>query len=114
MLSQLWVAVALAVSANALFDKNLAYRSPFIGYEDVGYIILSHDAAPLRNALRQFSVNTRALEKRHIEHVKRQTLPDIPGAEAAASFDDEHYPTFYGGDFSNVSTFMLCKLAMGD
>ncbi|GJE95207.1 alkaline phosphatase D family protein [Phanerochaete sordida] len=82
MLSQLWVAVALAVSANALFDKNLAYRSPFIGYED-------------------FSVNTRALEKRHIEHVKRQSLPEIPDTEAAASFDDEHYPTFYGGDFSN-------------
>ncbi|EKM55492.1 uncharacterized protein PHACADRAFT_143901 [Phanerochaete carnosa HHB-10118-sp] len=34
MLGQLWVIVALAVSANALFDKNLVYRSPFIGYKE--------------------------------------------------------------------------------
>ena len=35
MLGQLLVAVSLVVSANALFDRNLAYRSPFIGYEEV-------------------------------------------------------------------------------
>ena len=40
-------------------------------------------------------MNTRAVEARHIAHVKRQVIN-------AAGFDDEHYPTFYGGDFSNV------------
>lgn len=43
----------------------------------------------------QLSHDTRAIQKRHLQHVRRQT-------EDATAFNDEHYPTFYGADFSNV------------
>ncbi|OBZ69218.1 Alkaline phosphatase D [Grifola frondosa] len=64
-------------AATELWDRNLAYRSPF-----VGDVKLSH--------------NTRSIQARNIQLAKRQ----ITGA-SAAGFTDEHYPTFYGGDFSN-------------
>ncbi len=44
----------------------------------------------------QLAYNTTVIQKRHLEHVRRQ-LGD------AQAFEDNHYPTFYGGDFSNVS-----------
>ncbi|TFK42649.1 PhoD-like phosphatase-domain-containing protein [Crucibulum laeve] len=64
--------VAVGVYATALFDKNLAYHSPFVDNPQI-----SHD--------------TRSIQRRN---VKRQT-------QDATKFDDEHYPGFYGSDFSN-------------
>ncbi|OCH85316.1 hypothetical protein OBBRIDRAFT_891256 [Obba rivulosa] len=64
-----------AASATQLLDRNLVYSSPFVGYP-------------------QFSHDTRKIEARHVRNVKRQVV----GSEG---FVDEHYPTFYGGDFSN-------------
>ncbi|CDO72907.1 hypothetical protein BN946_scf185002.g92 [Trametes cinnabarina] len=80
MLSLLLVCVALGVSSNAtvLFDRNLAYSSPFVNAPH-----LSH--------------NTRALQARHVEFAKRQ----LSDTQSSDGFKDEHYPTFYGGDFSN-------------
>ena len=43
----------------------------------------------------QFSHNTREIQDRHIQFAKRQMVDN--------TFNDEHYATFYGGDFSNVS-----------
>ncbi|RDX56550.1 hypothetical protein OH76DRAFT_1426103 [Lentinus brumalis] len=82
MLSALLVSVALSVLAGAtdLFDRNLAYASPF-----TNAIHLSHD--------------TRSLQRRHVEFVKRQSQLD--DTESSEGFTDEHYPTFYGGDFSS-------------
>ncbi|KAF8868870.1 PhoD-like phosphatase-domain-containing protein [Infundibulicybe gibba] len=56
-------------------DRNLAYRSPFADVPE-----LARD--------------TKTIEKRHVRHVKRQTVGATP-------FHDEHYPTFYGSNFSN-------------
>ncbi|KAL7283566.1 hypothetical protein ACG7TL_003001 [Trametes sanguinea] len=80
MLSLLLTAFALGVASGAteLFDRNLAYSSPFVGAPH-----LSH--------------NTRALQARHVEYAKRQ----LSDTESSEGFKDEHYPTFYGGDFSN-------------
>ncbi|KAH9001195.1 PhoD-like phosphatase-domain-containing protein [Lactarius akahatsu] len=61
--------------ATKLLDRNLVYRSPF------------HD-------LPEFSRDTKGIHKRFVGHAKRQ-LGD------ATVFNDEHYPTFYGSDFSN-------------
>ena len=36
MLGQVSVVISLFASAHALFDRNLAYRTPFNGYEEVG------------------------------------------------------------------------------
>ncbi|KAF8921371.1 PhoD-like phosphatase-domain-containing protein [Mucidula mucida] len=44
---------------------------------------------------RHLAYNTTVIQKRHLEHVRRQ-LGD------AQAFEDNHYPTFYGGDFSNT------------
>ncbi|KAK7683869.1 hypothetical protein QCA50_013247 [Cerrena zonata] len=70
------LAVATAVYGTELLDRNLAYHSPFIGISD-------------------FSHDTRAIHARHVELAKRQTVNN-------EGFSDEHYPTFYGGDFSNA------------
>ncbi|KAI0810902.1 PhoD-like phosphatase-domain-containing protein [Irpex lacteus] len=69
------LSITLTATATELFDRNLAYSSPFVGFPE-------------------FARDTKAIQKRHIEHVKRTTI----GAEG---FSDEHYPTFYGADFSN-------------
>ncbi|KAI9446383.1 PhoD-like phosphatase-domain-containing protein [Lactarius indigo] len=61
--------------ATKLLDRNLVYRSPF------------HD-------LPKLSRDTKAIHNRFVGHAKRQ-LGD------ATVFNDEHYPTFYGSDFSN-------------
>lgn len=61
--------------ATKLLDRNLVYRSPF-------------------QDLPEFSRDTNAIHTRFIRHAKRQ-IGD------ATVFDDEHYPTFYGSDFSN-------------
>ncbi|KAF7796682.1 hypothetical protein EIP86_007865 [Pleurotus ostreatoroseus] len=66
---------AYAAQATELFDRNLAYRSPFAGYSE-------------------FSHDTGAIQARHVAFTKRQI-------ESSTGFEDEHYPTFYGGDFSN-------------
>jgi len=66
---------ALSVGATTIFDRNLAYRSPYAEHPE-----LSHD--------------TNKLQARHIRHIRRQNTD-------AAPFTDEHYPTFYGSDFSN-------------
>ncbi|KAI0647252.1 PhoD-like phosphatase-domain-containing protein [Trametes meyenii] len=80
MISVLFMGVALSAVAGAteLFDRNLAYSSPFTNTPH-----LSHD--------------TRFLQRRHAHDVKRQ-LSDTQGSDG---FKDEHYPTFYGGDFSS-------------
>ncbi|THG99644.1 hypothetical protein EW026_g2760 [Hermanssonia centrifuga] len=67
---------ALSVQATKYLDRNLAYSSPFVGYSE-------------------FSHDTREIQARHIQHAKRQMID-------STGFDDEHYPTFYGGDFSNA------------
>ncbi|THH20670.1 hypothetical protein EW146_g707 [Bondarzewia mesenterica] len=64
-----------AVSAMTLLDHNLVYRSPF------------HDRP-------QFSRDTREIHERHVRNARRQVI-------SASTFKDEHYPTFYGADFSN-------------
>ncbi|KAJ3551378.1 hypothetical protein NM688_g4737 [Phlebia brevispora] len=74
--SLLTLGCVVAVQATKLFDRNLAYSSPFVGYP-------------------QFSHDTRKLQARHVAYVKRQTVDNT-------GFDDEHYPTFYGADFSNA------------
>ncbi|KAF8893591.1 PhoD-like phosphatase-domain-containing protein [Infundibulicybe gibba] len=66
-----------AVQATVHLDRNLAYRSPF------------------------FSRDTRAIHKRYAQHARRQMA-----VTDATKFDDEHYPTFYGADFSNVKPFV--------
>ncbi|KAI0748329.1 PhoD-like phosphatase-domain-containing protein [Daedaleopsis nitida] len=80
MLSVGFVALAFGALAGAtvLFDRNLAYSSPFANAPH-----LSH--------------NTRSLQARHVEFAKRQ----LGNTESSDGFTDEHYPTFYGGDFSN-------------
>ncbi|KAI0372864.1 hypothetical protein BV20DRAFT_963278 [Pilatotrama ljubarskyi] len=65
-------------SATELFDRNIAYHSPFVNAPH-----LSH--------------NTRALQARHFEYAKRQ----LSDTQSSDGFTDEHYPTFYGGDFSS-------------
>ncbi|KAJ7470691.1 PhoD-like phosphatase-domain-containing protein [Mycena latifolia] len=66
---------AFAVSATTIFDRNLAYLSPYADHPE-----LSHD--------------TNELQARHFRNFRRQNTD-------AAPFSDEHYPTFYGSDFSN-------------
>ncbi|KLO07151.1 hypothetical protein SCHPADRAFT_945511 [Schizopora paradoxa] len=63
------------VSSNPV-DRNLAYRSPFTDKPHLGY-------------------DTRYI---HARHAKRQLELEI---EDAGGFVDEHYPTWYGADFSN-------------
>ncbi|KAJ7046708.1 PhoD-like phosphatase-domain-containing protein [Mycena alexandri] len=63
---------ALSIGATTIFDRNLAYRSPYADHPE-----LSHD--------------TKELQARHF---RRQNAD-------AAPFSDGHYPTFYGSDFSN-------------
>jgi alkaline phosphatase D len=95
MLSLSFFALACAASVigSELLDRNLAYSTPFFGYPEVRICIIpfqTHsDIQP------QFGLNTREIHKRHEQHVRRQ-LAD------SGKFDDEHYATFYGGDFSNV------------
>ncbi|KAF8885980.1 PhoD-like phosphatase-domain-containing protein [Infundibulicybe gibba] len=68
---------ASAAQATLLLDRNLAYRSPFADNPQLAH-------------------NTREIQKRHVQHARRQM--DVADA---TKFDDEHYPTFYGADFSN-------------
>ncbi|KAH0581477.1 hypothetical protein H2248_012557 [Termitomyces sp. 'cryptogamus'] len=78
MLSTLVLFLAVGAQATQLLDRNLAYRSPFIN-------------AP------HLSLNTKSLEKRFQSAalVRRQT-------QDASPFKDEHYFTFFGGNFSNA------------
>ncbi|KAI0332127.1 hypothetical protein GY45DRAFT_1433422 [Cubamyces sp. BRFM 1775] len=73
------LASGTAASVTGIFDRNLAYSSPFLNQPQ-----LSHDTA--------------SLQARHLDFVKRQWFSDT---ESSKDFKDEHYPTFYGGDFSN-------------
>ncbi|KAI0780723.1 PhoD-like phosphatase-domain-containing protein [Trametes elegans] len=77
-LSACVTALVAQVGATELFDRNLAYSSPFVGTP-------------------QLSHNTRALEARHVEFVKRR----LTDTQSSDGIIDEHYPTFYGGDFRN-------------
>ncbi|EIW60085.1 uncharacterized protein TRAVEDRAFT_35844 [Trametes versicolor FP-101664 SS1] len=45
----------------------------------------------------QLSHDTRSLQARHLAFVKRQ----LADTQSSDGFKDGHYPTFYGGDFSN-------------
>ncbi|KZT28455.1 hypothetical protein NEOLEDRAFT_1175772 [Neolentinus lepideus HHB14362 ss-1] len=67
--------VASVVAATELLDRNLVYRSPFFDHP-------------------QFGHDTREIRARHVR-AKRQL-------ESASGFSDQHYPTFYGSDFSNT------------
>ncbi|KNZ74214.1 Alkaline phosphatase D [Termitomyces sp. J132] len=71
------VCVVAGTQATRLFDRNLAYRSPFA----------EHPQASLAH-------RTDLIAKRAFAHVRRQVTN-------ASDFSDDHYPTFYGGDFSN-------------
>ncbi|KAI3610837.1 alkaline phosphatase [Moniliophthora roreri] len=81
----LLVLLCVTVNATRLLDRNLVYRSPFL--DDLK---LSHD--------------TKSIQKRGITHVRRQT-------GSAEGFTDEHYPSFYGGDFSNVALLSIMVAA---
>ncbi|KAI5118113.1 hypothetical protein M0805_003467 [Coniferiporia weirii] len=70
----------VVVSATTPLDSNLAYSSPFSDHP-------------------QFSRDTKAIHKRHVENFKRDLMRRQ--TQDAAPFNDEHYPTFYGADFSN-------------
>ncbi|PFH50642.1 hypothetical protein AMATHDRAFT_3720 [Amanita thiersii Skay4041] len=77
LLPGLILANALSVRASAahFFERNLVYRSPFIGHTQLAH-------------------NTDEIHERYARGVwKRQT-------ESSAPFHDEHYPSFYGSDFS--------------
>jgi alkaline phosphatase D len=79
--------------ATKLLDRNLVYRSPF---QDLPEVTFGHTMCASQNlVVLQFSRDTNAIHTRFIRHAKRQ-IGD------ATVFDDEHYPTFYGSDFSNV------------
>ncbi|KLO12363.1 hypothetical protein SCHPADRAFT_941275 [Schizopora paradoxa] len=75
------IAVASVVAEDGTpLESNLAYRSPFFDHP-------------------QFAKDTVDIHTRHVENAKRslrkrQTVD-------ATQFQDEHYPTFYGADFSN-------------
>ncbi|KAJ3798698.1 PhoD-like phosphatase-domain-containing protein [Lentinula aff. detonsa] len=77
--------LASCEASTVLLNRNLAYSSPFTG----------HDQAYIHQP--QLAIDTKQLAKRHIAHARRQT-------EDATGFVDEHYTTFYGGDFSNSPT----------
>ncbi|PIL24184.1 hypothetical protein GSI_13937 [Ganoderma sinense ZZ0214-1] len=79
-LSLVLLSVLGKIQATELFDRNLAYSSPFINAPH-----LSHD--------------TRSLQARHVQFVKRQQ--QLSDTISSDGFTDTHYPTFYGGDFSN-------------
>ena len=87
---------AAAVQATELFDRNLAYSSPFKGFREVP-IARGHSSRYSHADLGflQFAHDTREIQARHIAFVKRSTVD-------GDKFQDEHYPTFYGSDFSNV------------
>ncbi|KAJ4001349.1 PhoD-like phosphatase-domain-containing protein [Lentinula boryana] len=77
--------LASCEASTVLLNRNLAYSSPFTG----------HDQAYIHQP--QLAIDTKQLAKRHTAHARRQT-------EDATGFVDEHYSTFYGGDFSNSPT----------
>ncbi|RDB21292.1 Alkaline phosphatase D [Hypsizygus marmoreus] len=64
----------LGAHATQFLDRNLAYRSPFAEHP-------------------QLSHNTQEIQNRYLTHARRQVTD--------ASFKDDHYPTFYGGEFGN-------------
>ena len=83
-----------AVSATALLDRNLEYRSPFEAHPQV-YTLHDVTLHTIADLSEQFSQNTRSIHARHVQHARRQVVD-------ASGLVDEHYPTFYGADFSNV------------
>ncbi|KAJ7156048.1 PhoD-like phosphatase-domain-containing protein [Mycena crocata] len=66
---------ACTVGATTLFDRNLAYLSPYAEHPEASTFILG-------------------LQARHLRNFRRQNTD-------AAPFSDNHYPTFYGSDLSN-------------
>lgn len=76
-----------------LLDRNLVYQSPF------GELKVANVACVPSSSLiiSKLAVDTQAIQERQIQHVRRQYVD-------AESFQDHHYPTFYGGDFSNASS----------
>ncbi|KAJ7063224.1 PhoD-like phosphatase-domain-containing protein [Mycena amicta] len=61
---------ALSVGATVLYDRNLAYRSPYADHP-------------------QLSIDTKSLQSRHLQEFQRRQTTEN-------HFDDSHYPTFYG------------------
>jgi alkaline phosphatase D len=112
MLITLFLAAVLASAlrgrASTPLGSNLAYKSPFSDHPQVSIPPISfvHDLDGLRT--QQFGLDEDAIHKRHVEVFrrleKRQTVD-------ASGFNDDHYPTFYGGDFSNVSQTLFKSLS---
>lgn len=75
MLLELALFLAAGVHATQLLDSNLAYQSPFAKHPQLAH-------------------NTHNIQKRLLAHARSQV-------EDATVFNDDHYPTFYAGDFSN-------------
>ncbi|KAF9053604.1 hypothetical protein BDZ89DRAFT_938697 [Hymenopellis radicata] len=81
-------------AATELLDRNLVYGSPFGGSKACTQLYYRCYLSLTASCI-QLAYNTAAIQKRHLEHVRRQ-LGD------AQAFEDNHYPTFYGSDFSNT------------
>lgn len=94
----------LAIAEANPLDSNLAYRSPFGDHPQVS----THFFDKLSQALMgrsycpsvQFARDTKAIHARNVQNIKRNLAKRQ--VEDATQFNDEHYPTFYGADFSNV------------
>jgi hypothetical protein len=103
------LASALRGRASTSLGSNLAYNSPFSDHPQVGIPSISfvHDPDGLRT--QQFGLDEHAIYKRHVEVFKkglekRQTVD-------ASGFNNNYYPMFYGGDFSNVSQTLFESLS---
>lgn len=86
-------ALALTASATQLLDRNLVYSSPFNGHPQVSLRLVGVINGLLTYL--QFARDTKTIQKRHIQHAKRQMAN-------STGYTNEAYPTFYGQDFSNV------------
>lgn len=100
MQSLVFVFTALAVSSQAtlLLDRNLAYRSPFTDHPEVRKDMTLSGQCYETPA--QHGLDTKSIHARHVQYSKRQIIDATP-------FKDEHYPKFYGSDFSNVCVLPL-------
>lgn len=97
--------------ANPL-ESNLAYRSPFGDHPQVSTSFFRQALTGAHGLILfpfvQFARDTKAIHTRHVQNFKRNLAKRQ--VEDATQFNDEHYPTFYGADFSNVCAFTRTKL----
>ncbi len=101
MRSLVFTFTALAASSQAtlLLDRNLAYRSPFIDHPEVRQDMTL--SCQCYESPAQHGLDTKSIHARHVQQSKRQIIDATP-------FKDEHYPNFYGSDFSNVLAADSC------